>query len=122
MNLYFHLMLRILHWLMAALVLFMLFIGVGMVSTTGHAYVTLLALHRPIGMAIFGLALIRMVVRLFTGAPDLPADLPKWQVCIAKGVHVVLYGLMIAMPLIGWAMLSAGGYPIRMMPIMNLPP
>ncbi|WBO24062.1 cytochrome b [Sphingomonas abietis] len=103
---------RILHWLMAALILAMLLIGAGMISTTTDRYPELLAWHRPIGLAILILALVRLAVRLTHRAPPLPADLPAIQVAAAKGSHYLLYTLMIAMPLIGWAMQSAGGYPI----------
>jgi len=109
----FHPALRAVHWLMAAMVMAMLFIGVGMVSTAGPLYPVLLALHRPTGIAILILVLIRMPLRLATGAPLLPADLPPIQGTIAKGSHILLYATMIAMPLIGWGMLSAGGYPVR---------
>lgn len=103
---------RILHWLMAAAILAMLLIGAGMVSTTTSRYPALLAWHRPIGLAILILALIRLAVRLTHRPPPLPADLPAIQVAAAKGSHYLLYALMIGMPLIGWAMQSAGGYPI----------
>jgi cytochrome b561 len=56
--------------------------------------------------------LIRLPLRLVTGAPPLPADLPPPQKLVAKASHVLLYASMVAMPLIGWAMLSAGGYPV----------
>ncbi|MGF7151055.1 cytochrome b561 [Sphingomonas zeicaulis] len=118
----FHPALRTLHWLMAAMVMAMLFIGVGMVSTAGPAYLDLLALHRPVGIAILLLVLIRLPLRLATGAPALPADLPPVQHWIAKGSHVLLYASMAAMPLIGWAMLSAGGYPVRLTDGLLLPP
>jgi len=117
----FHLALRIVHWLMAMLVLAMLFIGVGMVSTTGPLYPALLTWHRPIGMAILMLVLIRMPLRLVTGAPPLPRNLSPLQGTIAKGSHVLLYASMIAMPLIGWGMLSAGGYPIQVTEGLLLP-
>jgi len=103
---------RILHWTMAALILAMLLIGAGMISTTTARYPALLAWHRPIGIAILILALIRLGVRLTHRPPPLPADLPTLQVAAAKGSHYLLYTLMIAMPLIGWAMQSAGGYPV----------
>ncbi len=118
----FPLALRLLHWTMAVLVLAMLFIGVGMVSTAGPAYPALLALHRPIGIAILALACIRLAIRLTTKAPPLPADLPRAQVLAAKGSHVLLYLALLGMPLIGWAMLSAGGYPVRIAPGLVLPP
>jgi cytochrome b561 len=107
---------RILHWLMAALILAMLLIGAGMLSTTTARYPELLAWHRPIGIAILILALVRLAVRLTHRPPPLPADLPAIQVAAAKGSHYLLYALMIAMPLIGWAMQSAGGYPVILWP------
>jgi cytochrome b561 len=103
---------RILHWLMAALILAMLFIGVGMVSTVTERYPVLLAVHRPLGLAILLLVLVRLVIRLRNRPPPLPGDLPPIQAAVAKGSHYALYVLMIGLPLIGWAMQSAGGYPI----------
>lgn len=118
----FHPALRLLHWLMAALVLAMLFIGVFMVSTSGPAYVTLLGLHRPLGIAILALVLLRLPLRLATGAPALPEDLAPAQKQIAWGSHVLLYATLFALPLIGWGMLSAGGYPVRIGGGIVLPP
>lgn len=103
---------RILHWLMAALILSMLFIGAGMVSTVTERYPELLAIHRPLGLAILLLALVRLVVKFTNRPPPLPGDLPPIQVALAEGSHYALYILMIGLPLIGWAMQSAGGYPI----------
>jgi len=118
----FHLALRVLHWTMALLILAMLFIGVGMVSSAGPRYSTLLALHRPIGIAILLLAVIRIVVRRRTAVPPLPGALPPAQAKAARASHWLLYGGMLVVPLIGWAMLSAGGYPIALMPDLSLPP
>ncbi|WP_339708008.1 cytochrome b/b6 domain-containing protein [uncultured Sphingosinicella sp.] len=117
----FHLAMRVLHWLMAAMVLIMLFLGVGMVSTTGPQYTALLALHRPVGVVVLLLVLIRVPLRLATGAPALPGDLPPLQKRIATVSHVLLYLSMIAMPLIGWAMLSAGGYSVQVLESLALP-
>ncbi|HHL4077897.1 cytochrome b [Burkholderia sola] len=105
---------RALHWLMAVLIIAMLFVGAGMVSTVSARYPQLLALHRPLGIAILLLAVIRLGVRLTHRPPPLPSDIPLWQTIVAKLSHYLLYALMIAMPLIGWAMQSAGGYPIVM--------
>jgi cytochrome b561 len=112
---------RGLHWLMAIMVLAMLFIGIGMVSTLSPRYWTLVSIHKPLGFSILVLVLIRLALRLIRGAPPLPADLPGWQVAAAKGSHVLLYALMVAMPLIGWSMLSAGGYPIVLWGPIHLP-
>jgi cytochrome b561 len=111
-NLLFALPARILHWTMAVLILAMLLIGIGMVSTTTELYSDLLAWHRPIGIAILLLALVRLAVRVTHRPPPLPADLPAIQVLAAKGSHYLLYLLMLGMPVVGWAMQSAGGYPV----------
>jgi cytochrome b561 len=113
---------RLLHWLMAVCILAMLFIGVGMVSTVMPKYLTLVSIHRPLGIAILVLALIRLVVRLRYGAPALPADLPEPMKLAAQLSHYALYLLMIGMPIIGWAMLSAAAYPIVLFGGVRLPP
>jgi cytochrome b561 len=112
---------RLLHWLMAVCILAMLFIGVGMVSTITPKYLSLVSIHKPLGIAILVLALIRLVVRLRDGAPPLPADLPEPMKLAAHLSHYALYTLMIGMPLIGWAMLSAASYPVVLYGGVRLP-
>jgi cytochrome b561 len=102
---------RVLHWLMAIMVLAQLFIGVSMVTTLKPRYLTLISIPKPLGIAILALAVLRLGVRWRLGAPPLPDDLPRAQALAAKLSHVVLYALLIVMPLVGWGMLSAGGYP-----------
>jgi hypothetical protein len=46
---------------------------------------------------------------------------PPTQALAAKLSHVALYALLIAMPLVGWGMLSAGGYPIVLYGSLHLP-
>jgi cytochrome b561 len=119
---YFTLPQRLLHWLMAACVLAMLFIGVGMVSTVMPKYLTLVAIHKPLGIAILALALMRLALRLCYGAPPLPVDLPEPMKLAAQASHYTFYALMIAMPLIGWGMLSAAAYPVVLFGGWHLPP
>jgi cytochrome b561 len=119
---HFNLLARILHWTMAALILAMLFIGIGMVSTVSPRYDELLSVHKSIGVLVLILAAVRLINRLLNPPPPLPADLPGWQQFMAKASHVLLYILMFALPLVGWSMLSAGGYPIVVFGSINLPP
>ena len=112
---------RVLHWLMAICIIAMLFIGVGMASTITPIHLALISLHKPLGIAILVLALIRLVLRLRHGAPALPADLPEPMKLAAHLSHLAFYLLMIAMPLIGWGMLSAAGYPIVLVGSWHLP-
>ena len=113
---------RLLHWLMAVCILAMLFIGVGMVSTIMPKYLSLVSIHKPLGVAILVLALIRLAVRLRSGAPPLPLDLPEPMKLAAHLSHYALYALMIGMPLIGWAMMSAAAYPVVLYGGVHLPP
>jgi cytochrome b561 len=112
---------RALHWLMAACILTMFFVGVGMVSTLMPKYLPLIAFHKSLGALILVLALIRLGVRLRYGAPPLPADLPEPLKLAAHLSHYVLYALMIAMPILGWAMLSAANYPVVLFGGLHLP-
>ncbi|MEE7505041.1 cytochrome b [Methylobacterium mesophilicum] len=112
---------RLLHWTMAALILAMLLIGVAMVTSLAD-YGTLVALHRPLGILILVLAGFRLANRWRHAPPPLPTDLPGWQKRAAHGSHILLYGLTLAMPLIGWAMLSAARYPVILAGPVVLPP
>jgi cytochrome b561 len=112
---------RLLHWLMAACILAMLFIGVGMVSTIMPKYIPLLAMHKSLGIVILVLALVRLCVRARSGVPPLPEDLPEPMKLAAHLSHYLFYVLMIGMPLIGWGMLSAAAYPIVVFGNVRLP-
>jgi cytochrome b561 len=112
---------RLLHWIMAVCIVAMLFIGVGMMSTIMPKYVPLLATHKTLGITILILALIRLAVRFRYGTPPLPRDLPTPMRLAANWSQYALYALMIGMPLIGWAMLAAGAYPIVLYGNLRLP-
>ncbi|HUB15565.1 MAG TPA: cytochrome b [Acetobacteraceae bacterium] len=112
---------RLLHWVMAICILSMLFIGVGFASTITPKYLPLVATHKTLGIAILVLALIRLGVRIRSGTPPLPADLPEPMRLAAHLSHYALYALMIAMPLLGWGMLSAADYPVVLFGGIRLP-
>jgi cytochrome b561 len=113
---------RFLHWVMALMILAMLFIGIGMAATVSSLYPVLVSAHETLGIAVLALAVIRVINRLLHPPPALPSDLPAWQQLAAKGSHYLLYGLMWMMPLIGWGMLSAAPYPVLIFGSIRLPP
>ena len=117
----FPLLSRLLHWTMAILILAMLFVGVAMVSSLSD-YAKLVAIHRPIGILLLVLVAIRLVNRLLSPPPPLPAAMPPLLRFVAHASHWLLYGLMLALPLVGWAMLSAAGNPIPLVGGFHLPP
>ena len=107
----FHPLARAIHWLMALLILATLFIGVSMVGDLSLRHPVLLELHKVTGLCLLALVVVRLALRFTLPHPPLPRDVPPLQRLAAGASHVALYGLMLAMPLLGWAMLSAGGYP-----------
>jgi cytochrome b561 len=117
----FALLSRLLHWTMAAMLLAMLFIGVSMVSSLGN-YHRLVAIHRPLGILILIFAAIRLVNRKLTKLPPFPPTMSAQERLMATASEKVLYFLMVALPLVGWGMLSAGHYPIVMFGPLHLPP
>ena len=113
---------RLLHWLMALCILAMLFLGVGMISIVTPRYLTLIQIHKSLGIAILVLALIRLTLRLVYGAPALPPDLPIPLKLAAESSQYLFYFLMIGMPLIGWGMLSASSPRVVLFGGVHLPP
>src|SRR5258708_12910675 len=113
---------RLLHWLMAPMIVAMLFIGVGMAASVSARYDLLVSIHRPLGLAIFVLCLLRIVNRFINPPPELPETLPSMQRFAAKASHIVLYALMLIMPLVGWGMLSPARYPFVLSGPRRLPP
>jgi cytochrome b561 len=117
----FALLSRILHWLMAAMILAMLFIGVAMVASLNN-YHRLVAIHRPLGIMILILAALRLANRMFFSTlPPFPPTMSQRERMIASASERLLYTLMFAVPLVGWGMLSAGHYPIVMFGPVHLP-
>ena len=106
---------------MAAMLLAMLFIGVSMVASLGD-YHRLVAVHRPLGIMILVLAVIRLANRRFTELPPFPPTMSRRERVAASSSERLLYALMFALPLVGWGMLSAGHYPIVMFGAVHLPP
>lgn len=118
---YFPLSLRILHWTMAPLVLAMLLIGLGMVASVSPRHAVLVCIHKPLGAALLVLVLLRIAMRLTQRVPALPGDMPGWQRLAAHCSHLALYAMLLAQPLVGWTMQSAGGYPVVLWGGFELP-
>src|SRR5947209_3236405 len=104
--------LRIVHWVMAALVLGALLIGVTMVQVVHDAAerFELTQTHKSIGVALLGLALVRLCLRIRATAP-VPEPAAPLLMLAAKAVHIAFYVLLLAMPLSGWLMASTA--PVR---------
>jgi cytochrome b561 len=112
---------RVLHWSMAAAVLAMLFIGAAMVASLTD-YHALVSIHRPLGIVILALVMVRFVNRQLKPPPPFPATMSPLERRVATWSERTMYALMFFLPLIGWGMLSAARYPIVLCGPVHLPP
>lgn len=107
---------KLLHWLIAVLVFGMIPVGVYMTNrgaaTNFDALTnTLYTWHKTIGFTIFLLVLLRIWIRKSRGAPEPVSTLTSFERFASDAAHKALYVLMILVPLLGWAAVSA--YPAR---------
>jgi cytochrome b561 len=111
---------RVLHWLMAVLVLAMLAVGMSMVASLAN-YHWLLSIHRPLGIAIWVLLILRFVNRQLEPPPEPIPTLSRLERLVASGSERLLYVLLFTLPLVGWGMLSAARYPVVICGTVHLP-
>jgi cytochrome b561 len=81
----------------------------------------LLDLHRQIGMLVLLSVPIRQVVRLIAGHKETSANFSKMLALAARLAHGALYGLLVAIPVIGWAVTSAHAVDLRLFGVIALP-
>lgn len=112
---------RLLHWLMAVMMLAMAFIGAAMVASP-TAYHWLVSIHRPLGIAILVLVVVRYVNRLRNPPPDFIPTMSPAERHVATWSERLLYALMFTLPLVGWGMLSAARSPVVLVGGLHLPP
>jgi cytochrome b561 len=111
---------RILHWLTAVLIFSTLLIGFVMVNSIG-SYESLRAVHMTLGVLILAIVVLRVANRFTHRAPRLPATVGRAERKLVVGSELALYTLMLAQPLVGWAMVSATGKPAVIFGSLRLP-
>ncbi|HET7805217.1 MAG TPA: cytochrome b [Pseudolabrys sp.] len=109
---------RLLHWLIAVLVLFQIPAGLLIANfEMGPLY----GLHKSAGVLILILVIVRLAWRLTHPVPALPPDIPRLQRLAARGTHRALYALLIAQSLIGWIGTSAYPAPVPFFGLFEMP-
>ena len=124
-----------LHWLIAALLIFMLFFGEDLIEEDDGFGAFGPSLHVSIGSTILVLSLIRLAWRLFNLPPAYPAGMAPWERMAAKATHLFFYALLIGLPLTGWLatpkflreegavtdLTIFGAFPLPVAPSLGLP-
>ncbi|OJW77842.1 MAG: cytochrome b [Thiobacillus sp. 65-1402] len=112
----------VLHWLVALLIFVAFPLGVYMHELPlSPGKLKLYSYHKWIGITLLMLVALRVTWRLTHTPPPLPADMAAWQRRASQAVHGLLYLLMIAIPLSGWLMSSAKGFPTVWFGVLPLP-
>ncbi len=113
---------RVLHWLVAVAVLLSLATGLTLgflgyertVGLLGNALTNVLyTSHKTLGVAILLLMTLRIITRLAFVVPDHTPPLTDFERVVSTSVHHLLYALLVAMPMIGWAATATGGFPVE---------
>jgi cytochrome b561 len=91
-----------------------------MVASLAH-YHSLLSLHRPLGISLLIVVVIRLINRHYSTMPPFLRAMSQRERSVASASELFLYGLLIVQPLVGWGMLSAARYPIIMFGSIELP-
>lgn len=113
---------RQLHWLLTLLVL--LALGVGMTlgwlgfdgarDAFGEGVTNALySAHKTLGVLILALIALRLVIRLTQGIPPPEPTLTRFERLASHLVHVSLYWVLLAQPIVGWLATAAEGYPVQ---------
>ena len=87
---------KVLHWLTALAVLGLIALGLWMVGL-------------PIGLTVLTLTVLRWIWRALHPPPALPETVTPWERTLAPWAHLLLLVLLLALPISGWLMSSAGG-------------
>lgn len=113
---------QFLHWLIVLLIIGQGVVGLTMGDlTNGPSKIQVYALHKSFGLTVLALVVLRVLWRLYAGAPAPVPGTPTWQARIASLTHWALYALLFAIPISGWVLNSAAGFPLQYFGLFNLP-
>ncbi len=100
---------KFLHWTIALAIIGMIVLGyvMGDLPRSNPLKFSLYQWHKSIGIVILLLSLFRLGWRFTHPTPALPDNMKNWERILAKGTVIAFYVLMIGIPFLGWAVVSA---------------
>jgi cytochrome b561 len=112
-----------LHWLIAPLIFLMVVIAWVMENMPNSAPLrdTLFVLHKSIGLTLLLLVAFRLAWRATHPAPPLPGTLGRVEAGLAHASHALLYLVMLGMPISGYLLTYAGGFPVEFFWLFKVP-
>lgn len=118
---------RGLHWLMALIIITLLAVGIYMADLPQDTQAQkeyafqFFMMHKSFGVLALLLVVVRLLWLRLSPPPVLPAAFTPAEQMLVNGVKALLYVLMILVPLSGYLMSNAGGYPINFFGLGELP-
>lgn len=113
---------RFLHWTIVVLIIAQFFIAESADELPdGLEKLSLISRHKSIGMLVLILALVRIGWKLANRGAPAPVPMPRRQQIAAVAGHGLLYLLVLAQPITGWAMSSAANYPVTLFGWIQFP-
>ena len=112
---------KLFHWTMGVLILGLLAVGRTLDEFVPPFKFTLIGWHKSLGMIVLALTVLRVLWWLGQTKPALVKSLPAWMAPWVSFGHNLLYGFMVLMPLSGWLMSNAAGYPVSVFGWVTLP-
>jgi cytochrome b561 len=110
------------HWLIVVLIIVQVTLATMADDLPlGMRKLALLARHKSVGITILGLVVLRLLWRWANPTPPLPSTLKPYERVLAIITHAGLYTLLFALPLTGWMMSSARGFPVSWFGFIQLP-
>lgn len=112
---------KVLHWLIAVVVILMLAVSF-FLDDLPKAYAPLaFTVHKSFGLSILALVLLRLFWLHYAGRPTLPKSVPAWERFLAKLVQYGLYVCLLLQPICGWIMSMAANRVPRFFGMFPLP-
>jgi cytochrome b561 len=108
-----------LHWATALLVLVQFLLAISWDYFDRGTSENMQALHISLGVLLTAVIVTRVIWRLIPGHQR-PAIVSGWVKIASKGVHYLLYGLLIAQAALGFAFRWAQGHPVSFFGLFGL--
>ena len=110
----YHISQKIIHWLMALIIISLIAVGYIMQELPDNIKFKIYGIHKSFGVIILALIFIRIFLRLYHKRPPYPEEITKFYATISRIVQYTLYILMLIMPISGYLMSNAKGYPVAL--------
>lgn len=111
----------VIHWIMAAIMVGLIILGLIMVRMPISVQkLQFYGWHKEWGVLVLMFVVVRLAWRLRNINPSLDA-IPAWEEFAARAVHWAFYFFMFSLPITGWLITSSADLPVSFFGLFTLP-